>query len=78
MSIGGCGGLSSPAIAWRCVSVNDSPEAARAMRAGSTKTPIDELTIVPLDEEFRFGLQLVLDGIELARKAAAPALSRRS
>jgi len=29
-----------------------------------------ELTSVPLSEEFRFGLQLVLDGIERARKAA--------
>jgi AcrR family transcriptional regulator len=38
----------------------------------------DELTSVPLDEEFRFGVQLVLDGIELARKAAGPAVSRRS
>jgi AcrR family transcriptional regulator len=44
----------------------------------ATVAAADELTIVPLDEEFRFGLQLVLDGIELARKAAAPALSRRS
>jgi AcrR family transcriptional regulator len=30
----------------------------------------DELTSVPLGEEFRFGLQLVLDGIERARAAA--------
>jgi AcrR family transcriptional regulator len=44
----------------------------------ATVAAADELTSVPLDEEFRFGLQLVLDGIELARKAAAPAVSRRS
>jgi AcrR family transcriptional regulator len=37
-----------------------------------------ELTSVPLNEEFRFGLQLVLDGIERARKAARPAPSRRT
>ena len=37
----------------------------------ATVAAADELTSVPLDEEFRFGLQLVLDGIELARKAAA-------
>jgi AcrR family transcriptional regulator len=42
----------------------------------ATVAAADELTSVPLDEEFRFGLQLVLDGIELARKAAAPAVSR--
>jgi AcrR family transcriptional regulator len=36
----------------------------------ATVAAADELTSVPLDEEFRFGLQLVLDGIELARKAA--------
>lgn len=36
-----------------------------------------ELTSVSLDDEFRFGLQLVLDGIELARKAVVPAVSRR-
>jgi AcrR family transcriptional regulator len=53
----------------------------RALDANSypaTVAAADELTSVPLDEEFRFGLQLVLDGIELARKAAAPAVSRRS
>jgi AcrR family transcriptional regulator len=44
----------------------------------ATVAAADELTSVPLDEEFRFGLQLVLDGIELARNAAAPAVSRRS
>ena len=44
----------------------------------ATVAAADELTSVPLDEEFRFGVQLVLDGIELARKAAAPAASRRS
>jgi AcrR family transcriptional regulator len=44
----------------------------------ATVAAADELTSVPLDQEFRFGLQLVLDGIELARKAAAPAVSRRS
>jgi AcrR family transcriptional regulator len=36
----------------------------------ATVAAADELTSVPLDEEFRFGLQLVLDGIELARTAA--------
>jgi len=36
----------------------------------------DELTNVPLDEEFRFGLQLVLDGIERARSADNPSTSR--
>jgi AcrR family transcriptional regulator len=53
----------------------------RALDAESypaTLAAADELTSVPLDEEFRFGLQLVLDGIELARKAAAPAVSQRS
>ena len=46
----------------------------RALDAKSypaTVAAADELTSVPLSEEFRFGLQLVLDGIELARKAAA-------
>jgi AcrR family transcriptional regulator len=33
----------------------------------ATVAAADELTNVPLDEEFRFGLQLVLDGIELTR-----------
>jgi len=46
----------------------------------ATVAAADELTGVPLDEEFRFGLQLVLDGIERARKAAvaraAPAVAR--
>jgi AcrR family transcriptional regulator len=37
----------------------------------ATVAAADELTSVPLSEEFRFGLQLVLDGIELAREAAA-------
>jgi AcrR family transcriptional regulator len=44
----------------------------------ATVAAADELTSVPLDEEFRFGVQLVLDGIGVARKAAAPAVSRRS
>ena len=43
----------------------------------ATVAVADELTSVPLDEEFLFGLQLVLDGIELARKAATPAVKRR-
>jgi AcrR family transcriptional regulator len=33
----------------------------------ATVAAADELTCVPLDEEFRFGLQLVLDGIERRR-----------
>lgn len=33
----------------------------------ATVAAADELTSVPLDEEFRFGLQLVLDGIECRR-----------
>jgi len=33
----------------------------------ATVAAADELTSVPLDEEFRFGLQLVLDGIERRR-----------
>jgi AcrR family transcriptional regulator len=37
----------------------------------ATVAAADELTNVPLDEEFRFGLQLVLDGIELAVQATA-------
>jgi AcrR family transcriptional regulator len=37
----------------------------------ATVAAAGELTSVPLDEEFRFGLQLVLDGIERARKAGA-------
>jgi AcrR family transcriptional regulator len=37
----------------------------------ATVAAADELTSVPLDEEFRFGLQLVLDGIELARKGGS-------
>ncbi len=42
----------------------------------ATVAAANELTSVPLDEEFRFGLQLVLDGIERARKAsrAEPAI----
>jgi AcrR family transcriptional regulator len=46
----------------------------RALDAESypaTVATADELTSVPLAEEFRFGLQLVLDGIELARTDAA-------
>ncbi len=43
----------------------------------ATVAGADELTGVALDQEFRFGLQLVLDGIELARKAAAPAVGRQ-
>ena len=38
----------------------------------ATIAAADELTRVPPDEEFRFGLQLLLDGIELARNAVAP------
>jgi AcrR family transcriptional regulator len=34
----------------------------------ATVAAADELTSVPLDEEFRFGLQLVLDGIEHLQK----------
>jgi AcrR family transcriptional regulator len=37
----------------------------------ATVATADELTGVPLDEEFRFGLQLILDGIERARTAGA-------
>jgi hypothetical protein len=42
----------------------------------ATVAAANELTSVALDEEFRFGLQLVLDGIERARKAsrAEPAI----
>jgi hypothetical protein len=42
----------------------------------ATVATADELTSVPLDEEFRFGLQLILDGIERARTAvgAKPAI----
>lgn len=43
----------------------------------ATVAAADELTGVPLDEEFRFGLQLVLDGIELAREATVPRASSR-
>jgi tetracycline repressor-like protein len=35
----------------------------------ATVAAADELTWVPLDEEFRFGLQLILDGIERTRMA---------
>jgi AcrR family transcriptional regulator len=35
----------------------------------ATVATADELTGVPLDEEFRFGLQLILDGIERTRMA---------
>jgi AcrR family transcriptional regulator len=52
----------------------------RALDAKSypaTVAAADELTSVPLSEEFRFGLQLLLDGTELARKHAAAAVSRR-
>jgi AcrR family transcriptional regulator len=35
----------------------------------ATVAAADELTGVPLDEEFRFGLQLILDGIERTRMA---------
>ena len=48
----------------------------RALDAKSypaTVAAADELTSVPLSEEFRFGLQLVLDGTELARKDATAA-----
>jgi len=37
----------------------------------ATVAAADELTGVPLDEEFRFGLQLILDGIERARGTVA-------
>ena len=37
----------------------------------ATVATADELTGVPLDEEFRFGLQLILDGIERARGTVA-------
>src|ERR1700719_2871451 len=42
----------------------------------ATVATADELTSVPPDEEFRFGLQLILDGIERARTAvcAKPAI----
>jgi len=46
----------------------------RALDTGiypATVAAADDLTSVPLDDEFRFGLQLVLDGIEHVRKAAA-------
>ena len=51
----------------------------RALDANAYPAIVDaaaELTSVPLSEEFRFGLQLVLDGIERARKAtgAEPAI----
>ena len=36
----------------------------------ATLAAADELTSVPLGNEFRFGLQLILDGIERARQAA--------
>ncbi len=44
----------------------------------ATVAAADELTSVPLDEEFQFGLQLVLDGIERALKEAdaGPAIER--
>jgi AcrR family transcriptional regulator len=37
----------------------------------ATVATADELTSVPLDEEFSFGLQLVLDGIQCTRMALA-------
>jgi AcrR family transcriptional regulator len=37
----------------------------------ATLAAAEELTSVPLGDEFRFGLQLLLDGIERARRAAA-------
>ena len=36
----------------------------------ATLAAADELKSVPLGDEFRFGLQLILDGIERARQAA--------
>jgi len=60
------------------VKLRDFYRALDANTYPATVAAADELTSVPLDEEFRFGLQLVLDGIELARKGAAPAVSRRS
>ena len=50
--------------------LRDFCRALDAERYPATVAAADELTRVPLDEEFRFGLQLVLDGIELARKSA--------
>ena len=37
----------------------------------ATVAAADELTSVPLEEEFSFGLQLVLDGVKRARTARA-------
>jgi hypothetical protein len=37
----------------------------------ATLAAAEELTSVPLGDEFRFGLQLLLDGIERARRGAA-------
>jgi AcrR family transcriptional regulator len=50
--------------------LGDFYRALDAQTFPATVAAADELTGVPLDEEFRFGLQLLLDGIELARKAA--------
>ncbi len=52
-------------------SLRDFYHALDADTYPATVAAADELTEVPLDEEFRFGLQLVLDGIELNRKADA-------
>ncbi|WP_369263855.1 TetR/AcrR family transcriptional regulator [Streptomyces sp. R35] len=39
----------------------------------ATTAAADDLTSVPLHEEFRFGLDLLLDGLELARREAGQA-----
>ncbi|WP_326573801.1 TetR/AcrR family transcriptional regulator [Streptomyces sp. NBC_00487] len=38
----------------------------------STTAAVDDLTSVPLHEEFRFGLELLLDGLEQARLRESP------
>jgi AcrR family transcriptional regulator len=47
--------------------LRDFYRALPAERYPATLTAADALTSVPLSEEFSFGLELVLDGIELAR-----------
>ncbi|MFD9592979.1 TetR/AcrR family transcriptional regulator [Kitasatospora sp. NPDC059973] len=44
----------------------------------ATTGAAEELTSVPLDEEFRFGLDLLLDGLERARLAAAAPTGERA
>jgi AcrR family transcriptional regulator len=51
--------------------LRDFYRALDAKRYPATVAAADELTSVPLNDEFRFGLRLVLDGIERARKDAA-------